>query len=149
NQDRLLMTNQAFDSSSKIHEFNNNLPPLQQHKDSGNTSATSDNDGVSNMLIGAIPTSPNFEEEPFSNLGNDQAQVFSELTSTLPSAELATTVNATDVLQNIMLAAENLTINNITSKLPQHNADSPISRISEGKKPQTSSIPLQAVTELD
>ncbi|MEH2361644.1 hypothetical protein [Nostoc sp.] len=149
NQDRLLTTNQAFDSESKIHEFNNNSPALQQHKDSDNTSATSDNNDVSNMLIGAIPTSPNFEEEPFSNLGNDQAQVFSELTSTLPSTELATTVNATDVLENIVLAAENLTINNISPKLPQHNADSPTSRISEGKKPQTSSIPLQAATELD
>ncbi|MEH1959238.1 MAG: hypothetical protein V7L05_18640 [Nostoc sp.] len=144
NQDRFLTTDQAFDA-----EFNNNSPALQQHKDSDNTSATSDNDGVSNTLTGAIPTSPNFEEEPFSNLGNDQAQVFSELTSTFPSAELATTVNATDVLENTAFAAENLTINNIPSKLPQHNADSPTSRISEGKKPQTSSIPLQAVTELD
>ncbi|MHC5936142.1 hypothetical protein [Nostoc sp.] len=117
NQDRLLTTDQAFDSESKIHEFNNNSPALQQQKDSDNTSATSDNDGVSNTLITAIPTSPNFQEEPFSNLGNDQAQVFSELTSTFPSAELATTANAANVLQNTALTPnDDLTFNNTTSE---------------------------------
>ncbi|MBW4501622.1 MAG: hypothetical protein KME57_19180 [Scytonema hyalinum WJT4-NPBG1] len=156
NEDRLLTADEPFDAESQIHIFNDNSPSVQQHRDSA-SSTTSDSDSVASTPIPVVPTLPNLEEQPIlvSNLANDEEQLIPS-PSTLPNAELLTTVHDPQVSESIVRSPhDDITFDNTTPdhqstlppQSPQHNTGSPTSQIPQGKEPQTSSPPLQAARE--